>query len=115
MIPKSNFLVAHMASELIEYRGYELHIELYESGFKARIRKSGSLFDRPELPYSENKTQREQMIAEAMAIVDTLLDAPQSSIDIAPSPRWVRLYRATRVRERTKRPTGFRRRRGHST
>jgi hypothetical protein len=65
-----------MASELIEYRGYELHIELYESGFKARIRKSGSLFDRPELPYSENKTQREQMIAEAMAIVDTLLDAP---------------------------------------
>jgi hypothetical protein len=65
-----------MASEIIEYRGYELHIELYESGFKARIRKSGSLFDRPELPYSENKTQREQMIAEAMAIVDTLLDAP---------------------------------------
>ena len=76
MIPESNFLVAHMASELIEYRGYELHIELCESGFKARIRKSGSLFDRPELPYSENKTQREQMIAEAMAIVDTLLDAP---------------------------------------
>ena len=65
-----------MASEIIEYRGYELHIELYESGFKARIRKSGSLFDRPELPYSENKMQREQMIAEAMAIVDTLLDAP---------------------------------------
>jgi|SRR6266550_4521836 len=61
---------------LIEYRGYELHIEPYESGFKARIRKSGSLFDRPELPYSENKTQREQMIAEAMAIVDTLLDPP---------------------------------------
>ena len=61
-----------MASEIIEYRGYELHIEPYESGFKARIRKSGSLFDRPELPYSENKTQREQMIAEAKAIVDTL-------------------------------------------
>ena len=53
-----------MASEIIEYRGYELHIEPYESGFKVRIRKSGSLFDRPELPYSENKTQREQMIAE---------------------------------------------------
>ena len=61
-----------MASEIIEYRGYELHIEPYESGFKARLRKSGSLFDRPELPYSENKTQREQMIAEAKAIVDTL-------------------------------------------
>ena len=28
------------------------------------------------LPYSEDKTQREQLIAEAMAIVDTLLDAP---------------------------------------
>jgi len=61
-----------MTSEIIEYRGYELHIEPYESGFKARLRKSGSLFDRPELPYSENKTQREQMIAEAKAIVDTL-------------------------------------------
>jgi hypothetical protein len=24
-----------MASEIIEYRGYELHIEPYESGFKA--------------------------------------------------------------------------------
>jgi hypothetical protein len=65
-----------MASEIIEYRGYELHIEPYESGFKACIIKSGSLFNRPELPYSENKTQREQMIAEAKAIVDTLLDAP---------------------------------------
>jgi hypothetical protein len=66
-----------MASEIIiEYRGYELHIEPYESGFKACVRKSGSLFDRPELPYSENKTQREQMIAEAKGIVDTLLDAP---------------------------------------
>jgi hypothetical protein len=66
-----------MASEIIKYRGYELHIEPYESGacesgFKACIRKSGSLFNRPELPYSENKTQREQMIAEAKAIVDTL-------------------------------------------
>jgi hypothetical protein len=68
-----------MASEIIEYRGYEFHIELYESGFKARIRKSGSLFDRPELPYSENKTQREQMIAEAKAIVDTLLDPPRKN------------------------------------
>ena len=65
-----------MASEIIEYRGYELHIEPYESGLKTCIRKSGSLFDRPELPYSEDKTQREQLIAEAMAIVDTLLDAP---------------------------------------
>jgi hypothetical protein len=65
-----------MASEIIEYRGYELYIESYGPGFKARIRKSGSLFDRPELPYSENKTQREQIIAEAMAIVDTLLDVP---------------------------------------
>jgi hypothetical protein len=68
-----------MASEIIEYRGYELHIEPYESGFKACVRKSGSLFDRPELPYSENKTQREQMIAEAKAIVDTLLDAPHKN------------------------------------
>ena len=57
---------------LIKYRGYELHIEPYEPGFKACIRKSGSLFNRPELPYSENKTQREQMIAESKAIVDTL-------------------------------------------
>jgi hypothetical protein len=65
-----------MASEIIEYRGYELYIEAYGPGFKACIRKSGSLFDRPELPYSEDKTQREQLIAEAMAIVDTLLDAP---------------------------------------
>ena len=63
-----------MASEIIEYRGYELHVEPYESGLKACIIKSGSLFNRPELPYSENKTQREQMIAEAKGIVDTLLD-----------------------------------------
>ena len=61
-----------MASEIIEYRGYELHIEPYESGLKACIIKSGSLFNRPELPYSENRAQREQMIAEAKAIVDTL-------------------------------------------
>jgi len=47
-----------MASEIIEYRGYELHIEPYESGFKARLRKSGSLFDRPELPYSEKDAAR---------------------------------------------------------
>jgi hypothetical protein len=38
--------------------------------------RPASLFDRPELPYTEDKTQREQLIAEAMAIVDSLLDAP---------------------------------------
>jgi hypothetical protein len=64
--------LGRLSGERALWLAKSFHIEPYDSGFKARLRKSGSLFDRPELPYSENKTQREQMIAEAKAIVDTL-------------------------------------------
>jgi hypothetical protein len=65
-----------MASEIIEYREYELHIAPYGSGLRVGIAAAGATFFRPEIPYSADKMRREQLIAEAKAIVDALLDPP---------------------------------------
>ena len=61
-----------MASEIIDYRGYELHIEPTSPVSKRALENLDRFLIARNFPYSENKTQREQMIAEAKAIVDTL-------------------------------------------
>jgi hypothetical protein len=63
-------------TEIIEYRGYELHIDPQGSGLKVTIRASGGGFARPEIPHSPDKDRREELIAEAKATVDALLDPP---------------------------------------
>ena len=69
-------------TEIIDYRGYELHIDPQESGLKVGIRKAGSLFLRPDIPYSPDKSKRDQLIAEAKAVVDALLDPPHVKKDV---------------------------------
>jgi len=65
-----------MTAEIIEYRGYELHVASEGSGLKVMIRSSGGGFAKPEIPRSRDKSRREQLIAEAKATVDALLDPP---------------------------------------
>jgi hypothetical protein len=65
-----------MATEIINYRDYELHIDPHGSGLKVTIRATGGAFARPEIPHSPDKSRREELIAEAKATVDALLDPP---------------------------------------
>jgi hypothetical protein len=65
------------ATEIVHYRGYEPHVEPLGSGLKVFIRSSGGGgFARPEVPHSRDKSRREELIAEAKATVDALLDPP---------------------------------------
>jgi hypothetical protein len=74
-------------TEIIEYRGYELHVGPQGSGIRVIFRPSsgGGLF-RKEIAYGPDKSRREQVIAVAKATVDRLLapherspiDAPRS-------------------------------------
>jgi hypothetical protein len=65
-----------MATELISYRGYYLHIDPFGSGVKLTIRPAGAVeFPRPQLRHSQ---YRDVLIAEAKEIVDDLLDHPHT-------------------------------------
>ena len=64
-------------SEIIPYRGYELHIDPHGPGLKVTIRGAGGGgFARPEIAHDRDKNRREELIAEAKATVDALLDPP---------------------------------------
>lgn len=65
-----------MPTEIIEYRGYDLHIDPQGSGLKVSIRATGGAFARPEIAHSPDKSRRAELIAEAKATVDALLDLP---------------------------------------
>jgi hypothetical protein len=60
-------------TEIIKYRGYDLHVGPQGSGIRVMFRpSSGGLF-RKEIAYDPDKSRREQMIAQAKATVDSLL------------------------------------------
>jgi hypothetical protein len=64
-------------TEIIPYRGYELHIDPQGTGLKVMIRGGGGGgFARPEIAHDPDKSRREELIAEAKATVDALLDPP---------------------------------------
>jgi hypothetical protein len=70
------FVAVAMAEEIIKYRGYEIHIDPDGAGLKVSIKGSGSFSYNPRIPFSSDKTRREQLIADAKALVDALLDPP---------------------------------------
>jgi hypothetical protein len=63
-----------MTVEFIEYRGYELHIDPSSPELKVGIKKRGSFITHPKV--SPDKAPREQLISEAKAVVDALIDPP---------------------------------------
>lgn len=65
-----------MAKEIVEYRGYELHIDPDGTELKVSIKGSASFSYHPKIVYFPEKTRREQLIADAKALVDALLDPP---------------------------------------
>jgi hypothetical protein len=69
-------VVVAMAKEIIKYRGYELHIDPDGAEVKVSIQREGSYIYHPKIPPSSDKTRREQLIADAKALVDALLDPP---------------------------------------
>jgi hypothetical protein len=66
-----------MASEIIQYRGFELHLDPQGSGLQACIWQGSLYFVQPALRCSADKSLREKLIADAKAAVDTLLNPPQ--------------------------------------
>src|SRR5262245_7792388 len=66
-----------MLCEIIHYRGFELHLDPQGSGLQAGIWRHGVYFLRPAIPFFPDKSLRDQLIADAKAVVDTMLDAPQ--------------------------------------
>jgi hypothetical protein len=68
-----------MARQIIEYRGYELHVVPHGSGLKVLICVPGATFARPEVAQSADKNRREEIIAEARAIVDAILHPPPTN------------------------------------
>jgi hypothetical protein len=65
-----------LANEIINYRGYELHVGALRTGVRVSIRVPGSLIVRPEIPFSPDESDRPRLISEAKAIVDALSDLP---------------------------------------
>ena len=63
-----------LANEIINYRGYELHVGALGTGVRVSIRVPGSLIVRPEIPFSPDEFDRPRLISEAKAIVDALSD-----------------------------------------
>ena len=63
-----------LANEIINYRGYELHVGALGMGVRVSIRVPGSLIVRPEIPFSPDEFDRPRLISEAKAIVDALSD-----------------------------------------
>jgi hypothetical protein len=64
-----------MAIEIIEYRGYELVIDPEADGLTLVLKASGAKFVRPRSAVPGNPS-RQQLIDEAKASVDSLLDGP---------------------------------------
>jgi hypothetical protein len=64
-----------MAIEIIEYRGFELLIDPEADGLTLVLKASGAKFVRP-MSAVPGKPSREQLIAEAKASVDALLEPP---------------------------------------
>ena len=60
-------------TEIIEYRGYDLHVGPQGSGIRVIFRPSGGGLFQKEIAYDPDKSRREQVIAEAKATVDRLL------------------------------------------
>jgi hypothetical protein len=54
-----------MASEIINYRGYELHLDVHGLGLKAGIWQHNMYFMRPDIPYCPDKSLRAQLIIAA--------------------------------------------------
>jgi hypothetical protein len=63
-----------MACEIIHYRGYELHLDPQGSGLKAAIWHHGLYFMQPAIPFSPDKSLREQLIAQGKSLVDAMFD-----------------------------------------
>jgi hypothetical protein len=66
-----------MTCEIIHYRGFELHLDPQGSGLKAAIWLHGLYFMQPAIPFSPDKSLREQLIAEAKSVVDRMFDRPR--------------------------------------
>ncbi|HEY2535140.1 MAG TPA: hypothetical protein VGJ20_45780 [Xanthobacteraceae bacterium] len=65
-----------MTRQIIEYRGYELHVVPQGTGLKVLICVPGATFARPEVAQSADKNRRQEIIAEARAMVDAILQPP---------------------------------------
>jgi len=66
-----------MPSEIIHYRGFELHLDQQGSGLQAGIWLHGMYFMRPAIPFFPDKSLRAQLISDAKAVIDTFLDPPR--------------------------------------
>jgi hypothetical protein len=62
-----------MARQIIEYRGYELHVVPQGTGSKVLICVPGGTFARPEVFHCAAESPQEEMIAKAKAAVDAIL------------------------------------------
>jgi hypothetical protein len=65
-----------MACEVIEYRGYHLHIDPEGAKLRVSIEGAGHYEKQSETAHSEDMARREQLIAESKALVDALIAAP---------------------------------------
>jgi hypothetical protein len=65
---------ATLSNEVINYRGYELHVGPLGTGVRVYIRLPRSLITRPEIPFSPDEFDRARLVSEAKAIVDALVD-----------------------------------------
>jgi hypothetical protein len=63
-----------LSNEIINYRGYELHVDALRPGVRVSIRVPRSPIIRPEIPFSPDEFDRARLISEAKAIVDALSD-----------------------------------------
>ena len=61
-----------MPCEIIDYGDFQLHLDQQGAGLKAAIWRHGLYFVRPDIPYLPDMSLREQLIAEAKALVDTM-------------------------------------------
>ncbi len=67
--------IGAMATKIILYRGYYLHLDPFGSGFKIAIEPdSPAGLPTPQLRHSQ---YRDVLVAEAKEIVDDLLDHPE--------------------------------------
>jgi hypothetical protein len=66
--------IARGGPEDIEYRGFPLQVKPQGPGWAVFIHPPGGGFTLQEIPYSEVKDERGDVIAKAMALVDAALE-----------------------------------------